>query len=70
MSGVNGCWGGSWSEECDGKELCGALGGGRDLELRGGAVWNIVDPCSTTVPHITLFVFSCFGQAILKICVS
>ena len=33
-SGVNGCWGTSWSEELDGKELRGALGGKRNLEPR------------------------------------
>ena len=44
MSGVNGCQGTPWSEELDGKELHEALGGERDLELRGFAVfWNIVD---------------------------
>ena len=32
---VNGCQGASWSEELDGKELRGALGGERDLESRG-----------------------------------
>ena len=26
MSGVTGCWGTSWSEQLDGKELRGALG--------------------------------------------
>ena len=35
MSGATGCWGASWSEELDGKELRGALGGERDQEPRG-----------------------------------
>ena len=35
MSEVNGCQGASWSEELDGKELHGALGGERDLQPRG-----------------------------------
>ena len=34
MSGANGCQGASWSEELDGKEFHGALGGERDLEPR------------------------------------
>ena len=33
-SGANGCRGASWSEEADGKELRGALGGKRNLEPR------------------------------------
>ena len=41
---VNKCQGASWSEKRDDKELRGALGGKRNLELRGCAVsWNIVD---------------------------
>ena len=36
--GVNGCQGTPWSEELDGKELHGALGGECDLELRGSTV--------------------------------
>ena len=48
MSGVDGCQGTPWSEELHGKELHEALGGERDLELRGLAVfWNIVDLEST-----------------------
>ena len=35
MSGANGCRGASWSEQLDGKELRGALGGERDQEPRG-----------------------------------
>ena len=35
MSGANGCRGASWSEELDGKELCGALGDEHDREPRG-----------------------------------
>ena len=35
MSEAIGCRGASWSEELDGKELCGALGGERDQEPRG-----------------------------------
>ena len=34
-SGANGCQGASWSEELDGKDLHGALGGERNLEPRG-----------------------------------
>ena len=34
-SGVNHCQGALWSEELDGKELRGALGGKRNLEPRG-----------------------------------
>ena len=45
--GVNKCQGASWNEEFDVKELSGAVGGERDLELRGCAIsWNIVDPPS------------------------
>ena len=48
MPEVNGCQGTPWSVELEGKEVCGALGGERDLELRGSAVsWNIVDLEST-----------------------
>ena len=36
--GVNRCKGTRWSEELDGKELHGVLGGKWDLELRGSAV--------------------------------
>ena len=47
---VNKCQRGSWSEEFDDKKLREALGGERDLELRGCAVfWNIVDPRSKPV---------------------
>ena len=42
MSGANGCQGVSWSEELDGKELLGALGGERDLEPRGSPLFG---PC-------------------------
>ena len=53
MSGVNRCQGMPWREELDGKELRGALGGERDLELRGSTVfWNIVDLESTLFQHI------------------
>ena len=38
MPEVNGCRGASWIEELDDKELRGALGGERDLELKGCAV--------------------------------
>ena len=42
--------GASWSEEFDDTELRGALGGERDLELRGCAVsWNIIDPPFNTI---------------------
>ena len=37
------CHRASWNEELDYKELHRALCGERDLELRGCAVWNIVD---------------------------
>ena len=48
MSGVNGRQRTPWSEELDGKDLHGAFGGERDLELRESAVsWNIVDLEST-----------------------
>ena len=41
---MNRCQGTSRSEELDDKELRGALGGERDIELRECAVsWNIVD---------------------------
>ena len=36
---VNGCQRTPWSEEFDGEELHGALGGKCDLELRGSAVF-------------------------------
>ena len=37
-----------WSEDLDGEELRGTLGGERDLELSGSTVsWNIVDLEST-----------------------
>ena len=36
--GVDGCQRTPWSEELDGKELHGALGGECDLELRGSTV--------------------------------
>ena len=36
--GANGCRGASWSKDLDGKELRGALGGERDLDLWGFAV--------------------------------
>ena len=49
---VNKCQGVSWSEEFDDVELRGVLGGERDLELRGCAVfWNIVDPPSNTIHY-------------------
>ena len=49
-NGVNKCQGASWSEDFDDKELRGALGGERDLELRGCAVsWNVVVPPSKTI---------------------
>ena len=35
ISGANGCQGASWSEEFDGKELRGELGGERGLKPRG-----------------------------------
>ena len=42
-----------WREELDDKELRGALGGERDLELRGSTVfWNIVDLESILFQHI------------------
>ena len=48
MSGVDGCQGTAWSAVLDGKELRRALGGERDLELRGSAVSrDIVDLEST-----------------------
>ena len=37
-AGVNGCQGTPWSEELNGKELHGALGGECDLERKGSAV--------------------------------
>ena len=44
MSGINRCQGMPWREELNSKELRGALGGERDLELGGSTVfWNIVD---------------------------
>ena len=49
-NGVNKCQGALWSKELDDKELRGALGGERDLELRGCAIsWNIVDPPSNSI---------------------
>ena len=35
MPGADGCRGASWSEELDGNELHGVLGGERDQELKG-----------------------------------
>ena len=50
MSGVNECWGASWREELDDKEIRGMLGGECALELRGYAVsWNFVDPPFNTI---------------------
>ena len=61
MSGMNGCQGMPWSEKLDDKKLRGALGGERDLELRGSAVsWNIIDLESThfSTPFTTSVVLS------------
>ena len=53
MSGVSRCQGTPRKEELDGKELRGALGGERDLELRGSTVfWNIVDLESILFQHL------------------
>ena len=47
------CQGMSWREELNSKELRGALGGERDLELGGSTVsWNIVDLESILFIHI------------------
>ena len=63
--GMNGCQGTPWSEELDGKELRGALGGERDLELRGPTVsWDIVDRGLThlSTPSTTSVVLCCFER--------
>ena len=53
MSGMNRCQEMPWREELNSKELRGALGGERDLELGGSAVfWNIVDLESILFQHI------------------
>ena len=43
-SGANGCRGASWSEELDGKQLCGALGGKRNWSREDPRFLDIVYP--------------------------